>query len=100
MVDIPIKPHLLTIQQVSIIIQVHPNTVRNYLAEGKLKGHNPNGNTKGLRITVESVRSYLQAFLIDSFDEKTFDEQIQHVSSHKPAPIRPVRKSTGWVRQW
>jgi excisionase family DNA binding protein len=81
--DFPIRPHLLTIRQVAVIIQVHEKTVRNYIEEGKLKGHNPNGKRNGatgLRVTVESVREYLKKFELDEFNEDEFNMQLQKIS--------------------
>ena len=93
-----IKPQLLTIYQVSIIIQVHPNTVRNYVTEGKLKGHNPNGNFKGLRITVESVKKFLQNFLLEDFNEQLFEKEIDKVSQPAPKAEVKINKFTGRQR--
>jgi len=98
-----IKPQLLTIYQVSVIIQVHPNTVRNYVAEGKLKGHNPNGNFKGLRITVESVEKFLQSFLLDDFNARMFENEIEKISPPAPKTEVKINKFTGrprggWLR--
>ena len=98
-----IKPQLLTIYQVSVIIQVHPNTVRNYVTEGKLKGHNPNGNLKGLRITVESVKKFLQSFLLDEFNEQMFEKEVDKATTQTASPKTTINKFTGkprggWMR--
>ena len=100
--DIQIKPHLLTVYQVSIIIQVHPKTVRNYIAEGKLKGHNPNNyGAKGLRITVESVREYLKKYELDKFNKKEFEKQIEKINEFPPIPQKSIRRQgSGWVKNW
>lgn len=104
MTDIPIRAQLLTVRQVSIIIQVHPNTVLNYLAAGdkKLRAHNPNGDKKGLRITVDSLREYLKAYLLESFDEKTFEAQIDQATAPQHPKAPPARRtvSSGWVGRW
>lgn len=99
--EFKITAQLLTIRQVSIIIQVHPNTVLNYLAAGKLKGHNPNGDKKGLRVTVSSVREYLKSFLIDNFDEKSFDSQVEELTQPavQKAPVRRHHRG-GWVKNY
>lgn len=96
--DLPVKPALLTVRQVAFIIQVHPNTVLNYTAQGKLKAHNPSGNGKGLRITVESVKVYLQKYLLESFDEKTFEDSIQ--TAVLPPEPKPRPRTRGWVKNW
>ena len=99
--DIQIKPHLLTIYQVSIIIQVHPKTVRNYIAEGKLKGHNPNNyGAKGLRVTIESVREYLKKYELDKFNKKEFEKQIEKISEPRESPKSIRRPGSGWVKNW
>lgn len=59
---------LLRLDQVAQIIQVHPRTVRRYIDEGKLKGHNPNPGRKGLRVTVESLREYLRKYELPNYD--------------------------------
>lgn len=102
MTDIPVKPHLLTVRQVAIIIQVHPNTVINYLAAGdkKLKAHNPNGDKKGLRITVDSLREYLKSYLLESFDEKTFEENIDRAVHQVTKPAARSVRSSSWVRNY
>ncbi|MFA6054027.1 MAG: helix-turn-helix domain-containing protein [Thermodesulfovibrionales bacterium] len=85
MTELSVKPHLLTIHQVSIIIQVHEKTVRNYIAEGKLKGHNPNGvkpGVRGLRVTVESVREYLKNYELDEFNDDDFDKKISLITQN------------------
>lgn len=103
MTDMPIRPHLLTLEQVAIIIMVHPRTVRNYITEGKLKGHNPNGNLKGLRVTVESVRAYLRTHLLAEFRDADFEETLHQAVEKapvcKPVMPRPSRGS-GWVKRW
>jgi excisionase family DNA binding protein len=79
MTDLPVKPHLLTIKQVAYIIQVHEKTVRRFIEEGKLTGHNPNGikpGATGLRITVDSVKNYLRRFQLDEFNDDDFDKKM------------------------
>lgn len=103
---IPIKAQLLTVRQVALIIQVHPNTVMTYLAQGKLRGHNPNGagpGKKGLRITVTSVHDYLKGYLIEAFDEQAFEAQVQEITMParaKAAPLRRAPRGGSWVRDW
>lgn len=103
MTDIPIKAHLLTVRQVSVILQVHTNTVINYIAQGKLKGHNPNGDKKGLRVTTLSVRDYLQKYILENFDEKAFEEQVEQAT--RPVHTKTVTASrrprtSSWVKSW
>ena len=100
MTELPIRPHLLTVRQVSVIIGVHTNTVLNYIASGKLKGHNPNGDKKGLRVTEASVRDYLRAYLLDSFDEKIFEADVDSAVHASAKTAHPRQKSTGWVSRW
>ena len=68
----------LTVREVSNILHVHPNTVTNYLAKGRLlKGHDPNRDKKSLGVTVESLEKYLREFLLESFDEKLFESSVE-----------------------
>ena len=90
MTALPIRPHLLTLRQVSVIIQVHERTVRRYIDEGKLSGHNPNGDAKGLRIPVESVRAYLRMYLLDDFSDDAFDYQIDALGRDLSRPGRRI----------
>lgn len=93
---------LLTVRQVAFIIQVHPNTVINYLSQGKLKGHNPNGDKKGLRITEISVREYVKTYQLENFDEKIYERQIEqatHEQQAKPAR-RVISQGPSWVKRW
>lgn len=92
MTDLPVKPHLLTIYQVSIIIMKSERTVREYISEGKLKGHNPNGiknGAKGLRITVESVKDYLRKFELDEFNDAEFDKTLDKIAQ-RPSKMRVI----------
>lgn len=95
--EIQIRPHLLTLQQVAIILQVHIRTIRRYMEEGKLIGHNPNGKgIRGLRVTVESLKKYLREYELDEFNDVELEDKIQVITQ----PQKNQKRKPGWVRSW
>lgn len=49
-----------TINQVAIVLKIHPLTVRRYIKEGKLKAYRAGGN---IRVAVNDVRAFTQSFI-------------------------------------
>lgn len=49
-----------TINQVAVILKVHPLTVRRYVKEGKLKAYRAGGN---VRISVYDLKNFTQSFI-------------------------------------
>lgn len=49
-----------TINQVAIVLKVHPLTIRRYIKEGKLKAYRAGGN---IRISVNDLRIFTQNFI-------------------------------------
>lgn len=49
-----------TINQVAIVLKVHPLTIRRYIKEGKLKAYRAGGN---IRISVNDLRAFTQNFI-------------------------------------
>lgn len=51
-----------TVEQISEALQVHPNTVRRWLRDGDLIGHNFGGKT-GYRVRESDLDSFLESRL-------------------------------------
>lgn len=51
---------LYTINQVAILLKVHPLTVRRYIREGKLKAVRVGGN---VRVALNDLREFMQSFV-------------------------------------
>lgn len=49
-----------TVNQVALVLKVHPLTVRRYIKEGKLKAYQVGGN---IRIAVNDLRAFSQHFM-------------------------------------
>jgi excisionase family DNA binding protein len=56
---------ILTVEQVADYLQVHPETVRRWIREGRLRGMNPSGKS-GWRIR----RDELQRFIRDAEERR------------------------------
>lgn len=49
-----------TVNQVAIVLKVHPLTIRRYIKEGKLKAYKVGGN---VRVSVNDLRIFTQNFI-------------------------------------
>ena len=54
-----IKPRLFRVDQVSVMIARTVREVYNLIREGELEAHAPHPGRRGLRVTAESVDSFL-----------------------------------------
>jgi len=57
-----IRPALYRVDEVMVILSCSRGTVYNLLEEGKLRGHNDKPGCVGMRITVKSVKEYLEKY--------------------------------------
>lgn len=72
-----------TVNQASIVLKVHPLTIRRYIKEGKLKAYRAGGN---IRISVNDLRAFTQNFVIHQRQSRPSGDQqtIQSFSSDDP----------------
>jgi hypothetical protein len=95
--------HLLLLSEVAELIRRDERTVRRYIAEGLLVGHNPSRNGKGLMVVASSVHKYFTEY------EFTGEISADAAGTAAPAPTptttpaaaqrRPQRRTSGgWVR--
>ena len=91
------KKILLTVRHVADLLDCHPNTVLNYIADGKLQGHNPNGSgSKGLRVTVKSLEKYIKDFELENFSVEEFEKSIEKSEKKTKKP----RKRGGFATNY
>ena len=56
---------MLTVEQAAELLQAHPQTVRRWLRDGKLKGRMPGGTKLGYRIPESEVKRLLDPDSVD-----------------------------------
>ena len=56
---------LLTVAEVAKRMKVHPETVREWLRTGRMRGYRPGGSKLGWRIRVSEIERFLAASMPD-----------------------------------
>lgn len=69
-----------TINQVAIVLKVHPLTIRRYIRDKKLKAYRVEGN---IRIAVNDLKSFTQNFIPHPRHAKTSPVPSSEVSTKK-----------------
>lgn len=84
MTDIAVKPHFKTLWQTAIILNISSvspsraaaeKTIRRLIKMGKLEGACPFPGGRGIMVTVESIKEYLEKTKLPYLEET--DEEIE-----------------------